>query len=109
MIATTIKTGARFQYEYEADTGKCKKTWGPKGLYAIELEIDQANRTTYVHGEEPDHLVERARAGHAIARPTARCWRRARTTTTPCWSRASTEPARAPRMLVVRRAREQAA
>ena len=53
MIATTIKTGARFQYEYEADTGKCKKTWGPKGLYAIELEIDQANKTTYVHGEEP--------------------------------------------------------
>ena len=53
MIAATIKTGARFQYEYEADTGKCKKTWGPKGLYAIELEIDQANKTTYVHGEEP--------------------------------------------------------
>lgn len=53
MIATTIKTGARFQYEYEADTGKCKKTWGPKGLYAIELEIDQANKTTVVHGEEP--------------------------------------------------------
>ena len=53
MIATTIRTGVRFQYEYEENTGKCTKTWGPKGLYAIELRIDQAAKTTYVDGEEP--------------------------------------------------------
>ncbi|MEO7592154.1 MAG: hypothetical protein ABI134_13150, partial [Byssovorax sp.] len=53
MIAATIKTGARFQYEYQENTGKCQKTWGPKGLYAIELRIDPAAKTTYVEGEEP--------------------------------------------------------
>lgn len=53
MIAATIKTGVRFQYEYEADTGRCLKTWGPKGLYAIEIRADQAAHTTVVEGEEP--------------------------------------------------------
>ncbi|MEO5731921.1 MAG: RHS repeat-associated core domain-containing protein, partial [Byssovorax sp.] len=48
-----IKTGVRFQYEYEANTGRCKKTWGPKGLYAIELRTDKAAKTTHVDGEEP--------------------------------------------------------
>ncbi|MFS8070033.1 MAG: hypothetical protein ACMG6S_27020, partial [Byssovorax sp.] len=45
--------GVRFQYEYEANTGRCKKTWGPKGLYAIELSVDKAARTTLIEGEEP--------------------------------------------------------
>jgi YD repeat-containing protein len=53
MTAAVIKTGARFQYEYEANTGRCKKTWGPNGLYAIELRTDKAAKTTYVDGEEP--------------------------------------------------------
>jgi RHS repeat-associated protein len=53
MVAATIKTGLRFQYEYEENTGRCKKTWGPKGLYAIELETDLAQKLTFVHGEEP--------------------------------------------------------
>ena len=53
MTATTIKTGARFQYEYEANTGRCLKSWGPEGLYAIELRTDKPAKTTYVDGEEP--------------------------------------------------------
>jgi RHS repeat-associated protein len=53
MIAAGLKTGVRFQYEYEENTGRCRKTWGPKGLYAIELTVDKARRTTIVEGEEP--------------------------------------------------------
>ncbi|MEO5728701.1 MAG: DUF6531 domain-containing protein, partial [Byssovorax sp.] len=53
MVVAGLKTGVRFQYEYEANTGRCKKTWGPKGLYAIELSVDKAARTTRVEGEEP--------------------------------------------------------
>jgi RHS repeat-associated protein len=53
MTAATIKTGTRFAYEYEANTGRCKKTGGPKGLHAIELRTDRATRTTIVEGEEP--------------------------------------------------------
>ena len=53
MTAVTIKAGERFQYEYEKNTGRCRKTWGPKGLYAIELSADRTARTTSVDGAEP--------------------------------------------------------
>ena len=53
MTAATLKTGVRFEYEYEANTGRCLKTWGPKGLYAITLTADKASKTTHVDGEEP--------------------------------------------------------
>lgn len=53
MIAAAIKTGDRFQYEYEANTGRCLKTWGPNGLYAIGLTGDKATHTTVAEGEEP--------------------------------------------------------
>jgi RHS repeat-associated protein len=53
MIAATRKNGARFEFEYEAGTGRCKKSFGPKGLYAIELSADKGARTTVVEGDEP--------------------------------------------------------
>ncbi len=53
MTSTQLATGATFYYEYEADTGRCKRTWGPKGLYAIELSYDREAKTTRVSGEEP--------------------------------------------------------
>ena len=53
MVVAGLKTGVQFHYEYEANTGRCKKTWGPKGLYAIELTVDKASKTTVVDGEEP--------------------------------------------------------
>ncbi|WP_437296215.1 DUF6531 domain-containing protein [Sorangium sp. So ce426] len=52
MVATTIKTGARFQYAY-GDSGRCVKTWGPEGLYEISLRADSRARITAVEGEEP--------------------------------------------------------
>jgi RHS repeat-associated protein len=53
MTAATLKTGTTFHYEYEANTGRCQKTWGPKGLYAIDLTTDRVARQTHVEGEEP--------------------------------------------------------
>jgi RHS repeat-associated protein len=53
MTSATLKTGVRFEYEYEANTGRCQKTWGPKGLYAISITTDKASKTTFVDGEEP--------------------------------------------------------
>ena len=53
MVVAGLKTGVRFQYEYEANTGRCKETWGPKGLYSIGLSVDKVGKTTVVNGEEP--------------------------------------------------------
>lgn len=52
MSAAVVKGGTRFQYKYDGDSGRCIKTWGPNGLYSIELEYDDENRRTFVHGDE---------------------------------------------------------
>jgi len=52
MVAATTKNGARFQYAYDSDSGRCARTWGPQGVYALELEYDSTGRRTFVHGEE---------------------------------------------------------
>jgi RHS repeat-associated protein len=57
MTAATLKTGVRFEYAYEENSGRCRKTWGPKGLYALELIADREARTTRVEGEEPRVLT----------------------------------------------------
>ena len=53
MSATTLKTGITFRYEYELDTGRCKRTWGPKGLYDLVFSADLPNHLTFADGEEP--------------------------------------------------------
>ena len=53
MTAATLKTGTTFHYEYEANTGRCQKTWGPRGLYAIDLTTNREAHETRVDGEEP--------------------------------------------------------
>ncbi|MFO0553547.1 MAG: DUF6531 domain-containing protein [Polyangiaceae bacterium] len=50
--AATIKAGSRFQYTYDGDSGRCVRTWGPNGLYAIEMEYDAVARRTTVYGEQ---------------------------------------------------------
>ncbi len=57
MSAATIKSGARFQYAYDKDSARCTRTWGPNGLYAIELEYDDVARLTRVFGEESRLIV----------------------------------------------------
>src|SRR6185312_12990063 len=53
MIAATLKNGVRFQYAYEGGTGRCARTWGPRGLHALELQADRQARTTTIVSEEP--------------------------------------------------------
>ncbi|MBL9025084.1 MAG: DUF4150 domain-containing protein [Myxococcales bacterium] len=53
MVATTLKTGVTFRYEYEADTGRCSRTWGPKGLYDLVFSFDSEKHQTFAEGEEP--------------------------------------------------------
>ena len=53
ITSITLKNGVCFQYVYEANTGRCAKTWGPKGLYALALSADRAAHTTVLEGEEP--------------------------------------------------------
>jgi YD repeat-containing protein len=69
MTATTIKSGTRFQYQYDPNTGRCQKTWGPKGLYAVDLHADPTAKTTTTEGEEP-RMYTWDDQGHAIREAT---------------------------------------
>ncbi|AUX27987.1 MULTISPECIES: PAAR-like domain-containing protein [Sorangium] len=53
MIAARLKGGARFQYAYDDESGRCVRTWGPDGLHEVELYIDERAQTTRAESEEP--------------------------------------------------------
>jgi RHS repeat-associated protein len=53
MISASLKTEVTFRYEYEPDTGRCKRTWGPKGLYDLVFSANLGERQTSCDGEEP--------------------------------------------------------
>ncbi|WP_437335245.1 PAAR-like domain-containing protein [Sorangium sp. So ce394] len=53
MIAVRRKSGARFQYAYDDETGRCVRTWGPDGLHEVELYADERTQTTRAESEEP--------------------------------------------------------
>ena len=48
-----MKNGARFQYEYEPNTGRCARTWGPSGLHDVTLHADKKAQTVETESEEP--------------------------------------------------------
>ncbi|WP_437938003.1 PAAR-like domain-containing protein [Sorangium sp. So ce341] len=53
MIAAQLKNGARFQYAYDDESGRCVRTWGPDGLHEVELYADERTQTTRAESEEP--------------------------------------------------------
>ncbi|WP_437734316.1 restriction endonuclease fold toxin [Sorangium sp. So ce1335] len=53
MTAVRRKSGARFQYAYDDETGRCVRTWGPDGLHEVELYADERTQTTRAESEEP--------------------------------------------------------
>ncbi|WP_437998653.1 PAAR-like domain-containing protein [Sorangium sp. So ce185] len=53
MISARLKNGARFQYTYDDESGRCVRTWGPDGLHEVELYADERTRTTRAESEEP--------------------------------------------------------
>jgi RHS repeat-associated protein len=62
MTEKTLTNGVWFRYEYDPDTGRCKRTWGDGGphtefhgngwLHQVIFEVDFAKRTTHTHGNE---------------------------------------------------------
>ncbi|XXX77196.1 PAAR-like domain-containing protein [Sorangium sp. So ce134] len=53
MIAARLKGGARFQYAYDDESGRCVRTWGPDGLHEVELYADERAQTTRTESQEP--------------------------------------------------------
>ncbi|MGK3967881.1 PAAR-like domain-containing protein [Sorangium sp. So ce118] len=53
MISAQLKSGARFQYAYDDESGRCVRTWGPDGLHEVELYADERAQTTRTESEEP--------------------------------------------------------
>ncbi|KYF79686.1 hypothetical protein BE18_35155 [Sorangium cellulosum] len=53
MIVAQLKNGARFQYTYDDESGRCVRTWGPDGLHEVELYADERTQTTRAESEEP--------------------------------------------------------
>jgi RHS repeat-associated protein len=51
MIATTLRNGTRFLYDYDA-TGRCVHTTGDDGLYEATFTTDPKRRITKSEGEE---------------------------------------------------------
>ncbi len=69
MIAATIKRGVRFQYQYDPATGRCIHTFGPDGLYDLDLKYDFESKSTYAMGEEP-RVYTWDDQGHAVREAT---------------------------------------
>lgn len=57
MVKTTLKNGVSFYYEYDPETGWCKKTWGDDGLYTVELRADLERRITWVTGNDEPRVL----------------------------------------------------
>ncbi|WP_437724681.1 PAAR-like domain-containing protein [Sorangium sp. So ce861] len=53
MTVARLKNGARFQYTYDDESGRCVRTWGPDGLHEVELYADERTQTTRAESEEP--------------------------------------------------------
>src|SRR5512146_2840765 len=52
MVKVTLKNGVSFYYEYDAETGWCKKTWGDDGLHTVLIEPDLEKRITRLTGND---------------------------------------------------------
>jgi RHS repeat-associated protein len=65
MISATLKTDVTFRYEYEADTSRCSRTWGPKGLYDLTFQYEPERLVTTADGEEP-RVYTLDERGHVI-------------------------------------------
>ncbi|XXX75540.1 DUF6531 domain-containing protein [Sorangium sp. So ce134] len=57
MVKTTLKNGVSFYYEYDLETGWCKRTWGDGGLHTIELRVDLERRITWLTGNEEPRVL----------------------------------------------------
>ncbi|WP_437945443.1 DUF6531 domain-containing protein [Sorangium sp. So ce296] len=57
MVKTTLKNGVSFYYDYDPETGWCRKTWGDGGLHTVELRVDLEQRITWLTGNEEPRIL----------------------------------------------------
>lgn len=58
LIQKTLPNGTNFYYEYDEEDGRCVGAWGDGGLHAKELEYDDEEQTTTVHGDVESRFYE---------------------------------------------------
>ncbi|MGK3996663.1 DUF6531 domain-containing protein [Sorangium sp. So ce1024] len=79
LVKKTLKNGVSFYYEYDAETGWCRRSWGDGGLHSGEIRADLDARITRLLGNtEPrvlswneDGLVTREQTPDGIVLRTA--------------------------------------
>ena len=61
MTEKTLTNGVRFHYEYDTETGRCRKAWGdgtPELLHKVGLDVDVQKKETIVHSNpEPRKFI----------------------------------------------------
>jgi RHS repeat-associated protein len=67
MVKATRRSGISFHYRYHESNGRCSKTWGDGGLFAVEFTYDLNEGTTTTHGE-PEPRIFHWNADGAVLR-----------------------------------------
>ncbi|WP_437337479.1 DUF6531 domain-containing protein [Sorangium sp. So ce394] len=57
MVKTTLKNGVSFHYEYDPETGWCRRTWGDGGIHAVEIVPDLERRITRLSGNDEPRIL----------------------------------------------------
>lgn len=57
MVKKTLKNGVSFYYEYDEETGWCKRSWGDDGLHTGEIKVDLEKRITWLTGNDEPRVL----------------------------------------------------
>ncbi|WP_437307161.1 DUF6531 domain-containing protein [Sorangium sp. So ce388] len=57
LVKKTLKNGVSFYYEYDPETGWCKRSWGDGGLHTGELRVDLEQRITWLTGNDEPRIL----------------------------------------------------
>ncbi|KYF50739.1 hypothetical protein BE04_20775 [Sorangium cellulosum] len=57
LIKKTLKNGVNFYYEYDPDTGWCRRSWGDGGLHRGEIKVDLEQRITWLIGNDEPRVL----------------------------------------------------
>jgi RHS repeat-associated protein len=57
MTEKTLTNGVRFFYEYDPESGRCRKSWGDGGLHTVKFTLETTQKNTiYCHGNEEPRM-----------------------------------------------------
>lgn len=57
MVKKTLKNGVSFYYEYDPETGWCRRSWGDGGLHSGEIKVDLEQRITWLTGNDEPRVL----------------------------------------------------